>query len=194
MFDSVITSKWAESHGAHGSYLGLGMLYFTAAYITRAKRCVCLGSGGGFVPKVMVQAQKALIVDGILTDIDVTLVDGDTGPWGRPNYGDDGIPGYPEIRLVRKLTSEAVHDLQDISYLHVDADHTFEGCMADLEAYGALMAGSFYVITVHDTKELRHDPPIGTFRATKAYAEKHGMDYITFPHGAGTAMLVPKRP
>jgi len=192
MFDSVISSKWSESHGAYEKYLGLGMLYFSLAYITQARRCVCLGSGGGFVPKLMVQAQKALIADRVINDIDVVLVDANTGPWGLPNYGDDGIPGYPEIRLVRKLTSEAACDLSGIGYLHVDADHSFEGCLADLEAYGAIMQGTFWAITVHDTREVHHNPPIGTYKACKIYAELHDLDMVSMPHGTNTTLLMPR--
>ena len=192
MFESIIGSKWAESHGANGKYLGLGMLYFSLAYITQARRCVCLGSGGGFVPKVMVAAQRALMADGVLNDIDVVLVDGNVGPWGLPNYGPEGIDGYPEIRLMRMLTSEAVANVASIDYLHVDADHSYEGCLADLEAYGELMHGALWAISVHDTKELPHVPPIGTYRACVEYATMRGLDMISLPHGAGTTVLMPR--
>ena len=62
-------AKWFESHGSDGKeYLGGGMLYYTMAYITRAKVCVCLGSGGGFVPRLMVQAQRDLQASGMRGD------------------------------------------------------------------------------------------------------------------------------
>src|SRR5690242_13390644 len=50
------TYSW--SHGADsGSYIGSGLLYFAIPYMLKAKTCVCIGSGAGFVPRLMHQAQ-----------------------------------------------------------------------------------------------------------------------------------------
>jgi hypothetical protein len=66
--------RWCASHGAvpDGSDLGAGMLYYSLAYATKATTCVCLGSGGGFVPRLMRQAQRDLGIPGGRT----ILVDG----------------------------------------------------------------------------------------------------------------------
>src|SRR5262245_47159520 len=53
-------APWAGSHGAEGDYLGMGLLYYALVYGMRAKVAVCLGSGGGFVPRLMRQAQRDL--------------------------------------------------------------------------------------------------------------------------------------
>ncbi|HRI57993.1 MAG TPA: hypothetical protein PK170_12970, partial [Anaerolineae bacterium] len=53
-------AAWAESHGADGGYLGMGLLYYTLTYLLKARVAVCLGSGGGFVPRLMRQAQRDL--------------------------------------------------------------------------------------------------------------------------------------
>ena len=46
-------------HGAMDGFLGSGMLYYAFAYALKAKVSVCLGSGGGFVPRLLRQAQRA---------------------------------------------------------------------------------------------------------------------------------------
>ena len=81
---SHLTHKapWADSHDASGHYLGCGMLYYALAYMMRAHVCVCLGSGGGFVPRLMRQAQRDLC----LTDSTTILIDGNMGPYGRPKW------------------------------------------------------------------------------------------------------------
>src|SRR5262245_38832527 len=53
-------APWHESHGADGAYLGMGLLYYALTYSLRADVAVCLGSGGGFVPRLMRQAQRDL--------------------------------------------------------------------------------------------------------------------------------------
>jgi hypothetical protein len=63
--------KWFESHGAGGSYLGAGMLYYSVPYSLEARRCVCLGSGGGFVPAMMAEAQRDLVALGRIAKVDV---------------------------------------------------------------------------------------------------------------------------
>lgn len=46
-------AAWADSHNGRGDYLGTGMFYYALAYMKKAKLCICLGSGGGFVPRIM---------------------------------------------------------------------------------------------------------------------------------------------
>ena len=62
-------TPWAESHGAnHLSYLGAGMLYYFMAYSFRSQTIVVLGSGGGYVPRLLKQAQRDLLSAGIRPD------------------------------------------------------------------------------------------------------------------------------
>ena len=76
-------APWSDSHGAHDAYLSAGLLYYTLTYAMRAEVAVCLGSGGGFVPRLMRQAQRDA---GIAERSRTILVDGnvpDAG-WGAP--------------------------------------------------------------------------------------------------------------
>ena len=46
--------RW--THGATDLHLGDGLLIYSIIHYLRAKTCVCLGSGGGFIPRIMTQA------------------------------------------------------------------------------------------------------------------------------------------
>ena len=73
---SMITAddRWCASHGSRDGSpsLGAGILYYGIVYASKAKTCVCLGSGGGFVPRLMRQAQRDLKLQAAQT----ILVDG----------------------------------------------------------------------------------------------------------------------
>jgi hypothetical protein len=59
-------APWAESHGAnHLAFLGAGLLYYSMAYSFRSQTIVVLGSGGGFVPRMLRQAQRDLLASGV---------------------------------------------------------------------------------------------------------------------------------
>jgi len=150
-------APWADSHGGHGDFLGMGMVYYALTYALQSRVAVCLGSGGGFVPRLMRQAQRDLGIAGESTTI---LVDGncaDAG-WGVPNWlAPDSFfrNHFPDVELVIERTSTAAFNWflprrLTIDYLHIDADHSFEGCLEDFRNYRAfLKEGS--VVTLHDT-------------------------------------------
>lgn len=149
-------APWSASHGADGDYLGMGLFYYSIVYMLKARVAVCLGSGGGFVPRMMRQAQRDL---GIAETSRTILVDGDNAEagWGSPQWiSDDSFfrQHFPDIDLLIDLTSNARqffadHDLS-IDYLHIDADHSFAGCLADFETYRPFLhEGS--IVTLHDT-------------------------------------------
>src|SRR6266436_227006 len=78
-------APWSGSHGADNDYLGCGLLYYTIVYALQARLAVCLGSGGGFVPRLMRQAQRDL---GIAPTSRTVLVDGNvpSAGWGSPAW------------------------------------------------------------------------------------------------------------
>ena len=80
-------APWSGSHGADQDYLGMGLLYYAIVYALKAQVAVCLGSGGGFVPRVMRQAQRDL---GIGETSQTILVDGNhpAAGWGSPTWLD----------------------------------------------------------------------------------------------------------
>jgi len=195
MFDEIIeSSKWSESHGAEGSHLGMGLFYFGIPYVLKARHCVCLGSGAGFVPKLMHKAQSVLIEEGIIENHRITLVDANTGPWGLPVY-QDGIDGYQEITLIKAMTNDAVGLVDDIDYLHVDADHSYDQVLNDLNNYGSKMNGNHWAITIHDTHNFSDadHPEIGSYQAAFDYAQAMNYYFTNFRVGCGTGLIIPKR-
>lgn len=198
MYENIIqSSKWYESHGADAknNHASMGSIYFSLPYLLKAKKCVCLGSGGGFVPKLMHLAQTALIEEKLLKNVDISLVDADIGIWGRPVYG-NSIPDYPDIKLIKELTDNACDQFYDINYLHVDADHTHDQVYKDLKNYGSRMADwSPWAITIHDTYNIgavNSGLPIGCYSAAKQWAAENDYDIVNFPIGCGTALIMPR--
>ncbi len=156
-------APWCEGHGADGEYLGAGLLYYTIVYMLKARTAVCLGSGGGFVPRLMRQAQYDL---GLRNASRTVLVDADfpEAGWGAPTWLDPGCffrKAFNDIEILIQRTDQAARDYFAqqslvIDYLHIDADHSFDACLADFRTYRSfLRQGS--VITLHDTEYCRFD-------------------------------------
>ena len=59
-FKELSPVKYRWTHGATDLHLGDGLLIYSAIQYMRAKICVCLGSGGGFIPRIMTQARVDL--------------------------------------------------------------------------------------------------------------------------------------
>ena len=200
-------AKWSESHGAiRDIFLGAGMLYYAIPYMLRARICVCLGSGSGFVPRMMVQAHRDMLAAGWLEkDNKVVLVDANIGPWGRPVWlTEDSYfrKTFPEVEILFETTEKAAKLLQErgiwINYLHVDADHSKEGVLSDLRDYVSLMTVDG-IITLHDTDPARRNPkvsqpPSGALDGIEAFAKECAVDVVNFPSvGCGTAIMVVRK-
>jgi hypothetical protein len=154
-------APWAESHGAnHDLYLGAGMFYYSLAYSLQASTVVVLGSGGGFVPRMLRQAQRDLARAGIDQRFELVLIDAHlaSAGWGSTFYAenDDSVmrQQFADIRYIFKTTDEAVKILRkenvSIDYLHIDADHSFVQSWKDFTNYVSLL-GPRGVVTFHDT-------------------------------------------
>jgi hypothetical protein len=183
--------RFHRSHGANQFsnpvYLGTGMLYYTMAYIFQAKLCVCLGSGSGFVPRCMRQAQFDLD----MKNSETILVDANLpeAGWGAPDYFDAKPSFFTEnfdVKIVQKTTKDAVEDFQgmEIDYLHIDADHSYEGAKHDLLAYSQFMAKKS-VITMHDTIPKN----AGVWKVIEEMRDNKEFDLVDFPLNMGVAIL-----
>jgi hypothetical protein len=91
--------KYRWSHGATDLHLGDGLVVYSLIQYLRAKTCVCLGSGGGFIPRIMTQARVDLHTQKIFNgnaerewgDIGTTiLVDANNGKGGEPDWIKEG--------------------------------------------------------------------------------------------------------
>jgi Methyltransferase domain len=150
---------YAKGHGASARIDG-GIIYYALACVVRAEVCVCLGSGGGFVPCLMRQAQRDLrlevgetyLVDAILPEAGFGSPEIEGG-WRRVNSVFRRI--YPEITVLSCRTSEAANGFFQrngihIDFLHIDADHSFEGALSDFAQY-APMVKKTGLVSFHDT-------------------------------------------
>lgn len=185
--ESHLTKKayWSQLHGAYKDNLGTGMLYYGLIYAAKSKLCVCLGSGDGFVPRVMRQAQRDLH----LSDSKTILVDGNMGKNGRPRWlKEDSYfrVAYPEIEIIIDSTKNVANNQAktwQIDYLHIDADRTITGALQDFIDYLPYM-NSDGTIILHDT---------GKGRACSITAEKIkelGYAIVNFDtFGTGTSII-----
>ena len=143
---------WGKLHGAHKEDLGAGMLYYGLVYSMKAKVCVCLGSGDGFVPRVMRQAQRDLKLE----DAKTILIDGNCGDRGRPQWlmkTSALRQGFPEIEIVFDTTYNVARNQAKawkIDYLHIDADRTVKGAFQDFLDYLPFVEKGG-IISLHDT-------------------------------------------
>jgi hypothetical protein len=160
----TVPYRW--SHGATDLHLGDGLVIYSLIQYMRAKVCVCLGSGGGFIPRIMTQARKDLHSQKIFEgnsdtnwgDIGVTyIVDAMNGVGGEVNWsdGDSYFRSNFYPRIIKDTTSNAFHNffvLQDIKidYLHIDAGHSYENVKEDFELYSTIMSPNG-IISIHDT-------------------------------------------
>lgn len=180
------SAAWSVSHGSdEHEYMGAGLLYYSLVYMLRANLCVCLGSGGGFVPRIMRQAQRDLGMPRART----ILVDANQGDWGRPQWldGDSFFrSNFPDIEIILGRTLDVAERYAGewkIDYLHLDADHSHEASLRDFQAYKSLMADDG-VITFHDT--YGEIPCVKTLDDVRA----EGHDVVDFPNiGGGFAMI-----
>lgn len=154
----LVTEMGGRVHGREGDFLGLGLMYYTLSYIMKSNVSVCLGSGNGLIPALMRQAQLDLNLEQSKT----ILVDGNMPEkgWGRPSFvKEDGsidsqhyfIKNW-DCEIILKSTKEAAKHFREgeIDYLHIDADHSYQGAKADFYRYIKFMKRNF-VITLHDS-------------------------------------------
>lgn len=165
--DEVLKSvpyRW--SHGATNDHLGDGLLIYSLIQYMRAKVCVCLGSGGGFIPRIMTQARIDLHQQNIFEgnpdynwgDIGVTyIVDAMNGIGGQVDWfrEESFFRRTFHPRILNTTTENAFYDFfvkQEIliDYLHIDAGHSYENVKEDFELYTQLLSPNA-IVSIHDT-------------------------------------------
>ena len=158
--------KYRWTHGATDYHLGDGMLIYSIIQLMRYKTCVCLGSGAGFIPRIMTQARLDLLDQGIFEgdadynhgDIGETyLVDAANGVGGKIDYSHkDSFFRYQFVpRFIKDTTENAYYNYfvkKDIKidFLHIDAGHSYEDVKQDFELYSKRVKPTG-MISIHDT-------------------------------------------
>ena len=193
------SDPWCRSHGSgDGSEdLGAGMLYYSLAYSLKTKTCVCLGSGGGFVPRMMRQAQRDLGLQGsrtLLVDGTLQVPQSKKDIWGEPCWvPEDSVfrTNYPDVEIMLELTETAFRNYFQpnnvkIDFLHIDADHHYDGVRTDWDLYRQAVADAG-VITFHDTTNYRE--PCGVPRLVDEIRQGGEYEVLNLPISYGTAIV-----
>jgi len=165
IYDSITRNQDSGSvpyrwtHGANDTYLGAGIMYYSIPYFLKANVCVCLGSGGGYVPRLMTDATWELQETDMIEMGEVYVVDATNNVNGEVDWsGDDSyLREKFNPRFINSTTEDAFYNFfvkRDIKidYLHIDADHTYEGCKLDFDLYSTIMNENG-IISIHDTDE-----------------------------------------
>tara|TARA_B100000073_G_C23618303_1_gene527434 strand:- start:105 stop:806 length:702 start_codon:yes stop_codon:yes gene_type:complete len=150
-----VSYRW--THGANDVYMGAGIMYFSIPYFLKAKTCVCLGSGGGFVPRLMTDCVWELQETNMIDVGEVYVVDATNSVNGEVDWSesDSFLREKFNPKFLNTTTEDAFYNFfvkRDIKidYLHIDADHTYEGVKKDFELYSALLNENG-IISIHDT-------------------------------------------
>ena len=155
-----VSYRW--THGANDTYMGSGIMYFSIPYFLKARVCVCLGSGGGYVPRLMVDCVHELNETQMYGEDkygEVYVVDATNGFNGEVDWSDEDsfLREKFNPKFINTTTEDAFYNFfvkRDIKidYLHIDADHTYEGCKLDFDLYSTIMNENG-IISIHDTDE-----------------------------------------
>lgn len=161
-----VSYRW--THGATEEHMGDGLMLYSIIQHMRAKVCVCIGSGGGYIPRIMTQARIDLYEQGIFEgdneynwgDIGVTyLIDPCNGVGGESDVlKKDSFyrtTFYPQF--IKETSEDAYYNffvLQDIKIdvLFIDGDHSYEGVKKDFDLYSNIISENG-IIVFHDTDE-----------------------------------------
>jgi hypothetical protein len=176
--------KYRWTHGATDLHLGDGMLIYSLILFNRAKTCVCIGSGGGFIPRIMTQARRDLWEQGIFEgnnqtewgDIGTTLIiDAANGVGGFTDWTEENsfLRQHFDPQVILETSERAFYDYfvrQDIKidYLHIDGDHSYNGVKKDFDLYSTIMSENG-IITIHDTDQSYHNSFLVTENAKKDF-------------------------
>ena len=161
-----IPYRW--THGATKEHMGDGLLVYSIIQHMRAKVCVCIGIGGGFIPRIMTQARMDLWEQKIFEgnndknwgDIGATyVVDACNGIGGKSDIEDESslFRSAFHPRFIKETSEKAYYDFfvkQDIKIdiLFIDGDHSYEGVKLDFDLYSTILSDKG-IIMIHDTDE-----------------------------------------
>ena len=153
---SDVPYRW--SHGATDKHMGDGIIVYSMMYFFKPKLSVCLGSGGGFIPRIMSKCLNDLNQEGFNTDESrVILVDAVNGVNGHPDWIDDDsfYRNNFQSEWLHTTTEKAYYEYfikrdMKIDVLWIDADHSYEGIKKDFDLYSQIMSENG-IIMIHDT-------------------------------------------
>lgn len=185
--EKPVPYRW--THGATDLHMGDGIMVYSLIHQLRAKNCVCIGSGGGFIPRIITQARIDLHRQGIFEgndnvswgDIGVTyLVDPCNNIGGPSDVSDENsfyrTKFFP--RFIKTTSEDAFYNFfipQDIKIdlLYIDGDHSYEGVKLDFNLYSTILSNNGIII-IHDTDEKYEESLIVSEDAKKDHFRFNG--------------------
>jgi methyltransferase family protein len=190
-------APWAKGHGAAEDHLGGGMVYYALAYALRAELCICVGSGGGFVPRIMRQAQRDMGGGGETHLVDANVTD---GIWGSPKWLDSDSffrTEFDDIIIHFESSEQAARETFagcQADYVHIDADHSYAGCRKDVDLYLPLLKPTG-AMTLHDTMLHKKNSRCGVQQVVAELRQSTDVDIVEFSFlGQGIALVRPVAP
>jgi hypothetical protein len=98
---------------------------------------------------------------------------------------------YPEVEIRMQLTEQAFREFFEpngiqVDFLHIDADHHYEGAKQDWDLYHTLVPDDG-IITLHDTVNFRE--PCGVPRVVEEIDQLEEYSVINLPISYGTALV-----
>jgi hypothetical protein len=185
--DKPVPYRW--THGATDLHMGDGVMVYSIIQHMRFKNCVCIGSGGGFIPRIITQARKDLHDSKIFEgnpdynwgDIGATYVVDACNGVGGPNDLENENSFYRTHfypRFIKSTSEEAYYNFfirQDIKidFLFIDGDHSYEGVKKDFELYSNILSENG-IIMLHDTDEKYEETLIVSEDAKKDHHRFNG--------------------
>jgi len=159
---------YRATHGATDEHLGDGVMVYSIIQHMRYKECLCIGSGGGYIPRIMTQARFDLHSQGIFEgdpsfnwgDIGTTyVVDACNGIGGKCEISetDSYFQTHFYPRFIKETSEKAYYHffvLEDIKLdlIYIDGDHSYAGVKNDFNLYSKLLNPNG-IIMIHDTDE-----------------------------------------
>ena len=172
------------THGATQEHMGDGLVVYSILQHMRAKNCVCIGTGGGYIPRIMTQARLDLWRQKIFTgnndinygDIGCTYVVDACNGIGGPNDIENEDSFYRKLyvpRFIKETSEKAFYDFFvrqgiKIDALFIDGDHSYEGVKKDFDLYSTIISENG-VIFIHDTDQEYEETLLVSEDAKKDY-------------------------
>jgi hypothetical protein len=183
--DQPVPYRW--THGATDLHMGDGIVVYSIIQHMRFKNCVIIGSGGGYIPRIVTQSRLDLYKQGVFEgnpdfnwgDIGSTYVVDACNGVGGPNDLENEDSFYRKNfypRFIKSTSVDAYYDFfirQDIKidFLFIDGDHSYDGVKQDFDLYSQILSDSG-IIMIHDTD--------GDYEESMIISEDQRKDYHRF--------------
>lgn len=167
-------------------YLGAGALYYSLVYSNLSAVSVVIGSGAGFVPQLVAQAQRDAKLKNAVTylvDAHYNAINDDGHEAGFTLWKPEAQFAENIYTMVMRSSYAAKLFAQEnikIDYLHIDGDHSIKGVLEDWHYYKPLLNKNA-IVTFHDYTSVREV----RLALEKIKEQNPEVEYIICPDSVG---------